>query len=63
MLFLLYDSAVLARDFMAMKQASREMDQQQRDLDRKRTKTRGLQLNANDQIQASRVYNVGESWI
>ena len=53
---------MLARDFMAMKQASRGMKQQQRDLDRKWTKTKGLQLNAKDQIQASSVYDMEESW-
>ena len=46
---------------MAMKEAIREMEQQQRDLDSKGTNTKGLQLIAKDQIQVRSVYDVDES--
>ena len=51
---LLYNCAVMVRDFM-------EMKQQQRDLVRMWIKTKILQLNAYDQIQDSSMYNVEES--
>ena len=51
---LLYNGAVMVRDFM-------EMKQQQRDLVRMWIKTKRLQLNAYNQIQDSSVYDVEES--